>query len=249
MPGHKKLPVSISFHIEGAFNTTETDNFEYHFHKSTISSLEADQIIADNEKAIPFLEKLFAPEELKWDKENICYFGDFESKIFYTGYWGRGFSCDEGVYNVYIPENNSYGLAVHENTHSLLRKNGLSFCSFFDEGIARYAEANATGEDINNGPAAGFLRKDSLLRLGELIDINIGTNLQETKIAYPAAGSFVEFLATHHGQELVLKLNTKTFDDAICKEILSYEKAWLEWLSDLYHINPTYIDNHFSRHE
>lgn len=244
-----ELPVVISLHVEGISTTLGTKNIGFHFQPAFFSPKEINRIKSDNERAVEFLTGLFQESGLTWSREQITYFGDFESKIFYTGYWGRGFSCDEGVYNVYIPEANTYGLAVHENTHSLLRMNGLSFCSFFDEGIARYAEAAATGEDLNNGPAAGFLRSDSLLRLEELIDINIGTHPLETKIGYPASGSFVQFLVERYGTRIILKLNKSSFDESARRQILSLEKDWLLWLSEKYNLNPACIDKHLKRPE
>jgi len=187
-----------------------------------------------NEQSVDFLLRLFKELDFKWNKENIYYFSNYDSKIFYTGYWGIGFSCDAGVYNVFFDKDASYSLSVHENTHSLLRKNSLTFSSFFDEGIARYAEAMATNEDLNNKKTIEFIANEKLPRLEKMLDFNIGNNPEETEIGYPASGSFVEFLIEKYGLKIILRLNKKALNPISKKELINLEEEWLKWLNGKY---------------
>jgi phosphohistidine swiveling domain-containing protein len=229
-----ELPVKLKLKIDGKFKCIETAKFKYNYLPDLITEAEINQQMKINEQSVEFLLKLFKELDLEWNKENIYYFSNYDSKIFYTGYWGIGFSCDAGVYNVFFNKDASYSLSVHENTHSLLRKNSLTFSSFFDEGIARYAEAMATNKHLNNKKTIEFLRNQKLFSLEKMLDFNIGKNKEETEMGYPASGSFVEFLIEKYGLKIILRLNSKASNQISKKELISLEEEWLKCLRRKY---------------
>lgn len=227
------LPVNIKLHIDGEFSCIESERFNYRYLSNLLTQAEINQQKSINEKSVDFLLGLFKELKFEWSKENIYYFSNYDSKIFYTGYWGIGFSCDIGVYNVLFNTDASYSLSVHENTHSMLRKNSLTFNSFFNEGIARYAEAIATDKDLNNKKTFDLLTNGKLLSLEKMLEFNIGNNLNETEIAYPASGSFTEFLIEKYGLKIILKLNEKT-NSFSKRDLINNEEEWLSWLKKKY---------------
>ncbi|QIA09487.1 hypothetical protein [Draconibacterium halophilum] len=238
--GNDKLPVltelrvKLKLNIDGDFSSSETKNFNYKYLPYSFNKEEISQQIKSNEQSVNFLLRLFKELDFRWSKENIYYFPNLESKIFYTGYWGIGFSCEAGVYNVLLKQDSSYGLLVHENSHSLLRKNELTFSSFFDEGIARYAEAMATDEKMNNKKTVELLREGKLFPLEKMLDFKIGNNPMETEVGYPASGSFVEFLIIKYGLEIIHRLNEKALNPISKKELVNNEEEWLNWLKREY---------------
>jgi len=224
------LPVRLSLKIDGKFRIIETEKFRYKYLQDSFTQAEMNQQVTINEQSVEYILKLFKELDFKWTKENIYYFGNYASKIFYTGYWGIGFSCDAGVYNVFFNKEASYKLSVHENTHSLLRKNSLTFSSFFDEGIARYAEAMAANKDLNNKKTIELIANKKLRPLEEMLDYNIGSDPQETEIGYPASGSLVEFLIEKYGKKIILRLDKNATSPITKTEIISLEDEWLGWL-------------------
>lgn len=229
-----ELPVKIKLRIDGDFSCIETERFKYRYLSNLFTEAEINQQKSINEESIDFLLELFKELKFEWSKEDIYYFSNYDSKIFYTGYWGIGFSCDIGVYNVFFNKDASYSLSVHENTHSMLRKNSLTFNSFFDEGIARYAEAIATNKDLNNKKTFDFLTNGKLLTLEKMLEFNIGNNLYETEIGYPASGSFTEFLIEKYGLKIILKLNKEAANSFSKRDLINHEEEWLSWLKKEY---------------
>lgn len=244
IPPSEKLSLKLNLNLKGNYSRERSGNFEFAYHPDFISKETIKQIEKLNNGAIDFLLKLFAKGGLKWKKERVVYFDSFEAKIFYTGYWGVGFSSDEGVFNVLLKSNANYGLAVHENTHSLLRKNGKRFISFFDEGLARYAEAMATDRNVNNVKTIEYLISGKLFRLKEMLDFQIGKNSLETKVGYPAAGSFTEFLIDKYGLKRMFSLNGKSLKRAFGKGTDTLEREWLGWLNEKYPFEKKYIVAH-----
>ena len=231
IPTLTDLPINLKLKIDGDFRCMETAKFRFKYLSDLFTEAEINQQIMINEQSVEFLLKLFKELDFKWNKENIYYFSNYDSKIFYTGYWGVGFSCEAGVYNVFFNKDASYKLSVHENAHSLLRKNTLSFSSFFDEGIARYAEAMATDKSLNNKKTIEFLANEKLFPLEKMLDFNIGNNPEETEVGYPASGSFVEFLIEKYGLKIILRLNNEALNPVSKKELIKLEEEWFKWLT------------------
>lgn len=232
IPVLTELPINIKLNIDGNFSCIETENFNFKYLPHQFTKAKITQQESINEQSVDFIIDLFKELGLEWNKENIYYFSNYTSKIFYTGYWGIGFSCHTGVYNVYSNNDKSYSLSVHENTHSLLRKNSLFFNSFFNEGIARYAEAMATNKDLNNKKVIEFLKNNKLFSLEKMLDFDIGHDQEETIIGYPASGSFVEFLIKKYGVKIILRLNKNALRPISKKELINLEEEWLNWLRE-----------------
>ena len=108
----------------------------------------------------------------------------------------------------------------------------MFFNSFFNEGIARYAEAMATNKDLNNKKVIEFLKNNKLFSLEKMLDFDIGHDQEETIIGYPASGSFVEFLIKKYGVKIILRLNKNALRPISKKELINLEEEWLNWLRE-----------------
>ena len=196
-----KPPESIEFiskialKIKGNFDKVDTENFAFCFRKEEISEKEIEEIAEINEQSIRFLFDCFKDEQLTWQKLFSVYFQDYDSKLFYTHHWGSGLACNEGIFIVHIGNVPDFGLVVHENMHILssLNWSGGS-TSFLNEGIAMYVEALATDKDKNHLKTLQFLKQNKLFPLEEMVTFTIGIQGLKTEVAYPASGSFIEFL-------------------------------------------------------
>jgi hypothetical protein len=127
-----------------------------------------------------------------------------------------------------------------------------------DEALGKYAEAKATEEHKNHLQVIGFLKNGELVRLNKLIRMNIGSD-SFTRIAYPAAGSFMDFLIETYGLskvklgfQTVSRKNTdgydpwkRAFDDTL--EVL--EKRWLMWLIEKYDEDLALVESFLVRDE
>ena len=145
-----ELICKLSLEIEGKFNTIETENFTFVFREEMIPQENMNELVEVNEKSVLFILELFEEEQLDWDKSFAAYFRDYDSKLFYVGHWGKGFSFDGGTFMVYDGEIPDFGLAVHENTHTLIYRNWGGSTSFMNEALGKYSEAKATDNDINH---------------------------------------------------------------------------------------------------
>ena len=154
----RKLICKMSLKMEGDFDRIETNDFEFCFREHYISRDEMEKIIKVNQESVDFILELFKEAGLEWKKIFSCYFRDYDVKLFYTHHWGRGLSSARlGNFYVHDREIPDYGLAVHENTHTLIYQNWGESESFFDEGIAKYAEAMAEDKDQNHNKVLQFL--------------------------------------------------------------------------------------------
>ena len=158
-PKSAELISRIKLKIKGSFDKVETDNFLVRFRKEVIPLKKMEKIVQLNEKSLNFLFEVFKEEKLTWKKQFTVYFRDFDSKLFYTHHWGVGLASLDGAFMVYLEDLLNYGLAVHENTHTLINSNwSNSSTSFLNEGIAKYTEALATDKDKNHLMTIEFLK-------------------------------------------------------------------------------------------
>ncbi|MFC1694038.1 hypothetical protein ACFL1R_11080 [Candidatus Latescibacterota bacterium] len=253
-PKSEKFISKMDLKIKGKFDKVVTPNFTFCFRKELIPEKEMKKIAEINEKSVIFLHDIFKPEQLSWKKTFTAYFRDFDSKLFYTHHWGRGLSCDAGVFIVHEGGIPNYGLAVHENTHTLININWGGTTSFMDEGIAKYAEAQAVDKDKNHLLTIQFLKEGELIPIKEMLTINIGSS-EKTNVAYPASGSFTEFLIESYAlknlkEAFILERRRKeekekedTWEKAFGKSIDELEKEWLYWLVKRYRVDEKYIHN------
>ncbi len=247
IPKSRELISNLRLNILGKYDQFDGKNFKIIYHSDYLNNKEMKEIFDLNEKSMNFLLELFKEVNFKWKKTRICYFNNYDSKLFYTCHWGSGLSDKTGNYNVYNRKNN-YDLLVHENTHSLIRNNIGGQKSFFNEGIAMYAQAKATNKDMNHLKTIEFLKNGRLYSLTHLISIiNIGSNPEETEVAYPASGSFVDFLIDKYGLVLFTKFWQKSLNEVYGKNIHELEKEWLYWLKKIYNIDKKSIEEQFKK--
>lgn len=239
----------LELRIEGKFDHIETANFSFYFQKGAIPPAQAAALAEVNEKSMEFILGLFQEAKLAWRKSFSAYFPDYDSKVFYVHHWGSGLSSDAGTFMVFRGPVPDFGLAVHENAHILLDQNWGGTSSFLQEGFGRYAEAMATGKDMNHRVTANFLKEARLFRLSEMVGINIGMD-PRTHVAYPAAGSFVQYLVQTYGvSKLKIAWQTPGQDawaTAFGKPLLQLESDWLHWLAAHYDLNTKLVEDYLS---
>ncbi len=241
----EELICKLDLRIDGNFDRTETENFLFVFRKELISSKDMRKLEGVNERSVKFILDLFKSEQLGWDKAFTGYFRDYDSKLFYTHHWGKGLSSSSGIFIVYDGSIPDYGLAVHENAHSLINSNWSGTTSFMNEGIAMYAEAMATEKDRNHQKTIEFLIAGELLPLKRMVAMNIGSD-EGTEVAYPASGSYVGYLieSNHLGNfkdAFQLESRSKedkekesTWEKVFGKSLNELEMDWLDWLKERY---------------
>jgi hypothetical protein len=234
------LIIRIRFRIAGAFSRIDGQHFSMAFEPS-IDPNAINRLAIANEKSVGFLGPLFRNADARWRTSRVTYFRNFDSKLFYTHHLGRGLSSDAGVFSVFDATGADFGLAVHENTHTLLNDNWGGSTSFMSEGMARYAESQATDADRDHRLTASFIRGGRLFGLTEMIGIAIGSD-QRTEVAYPASGSFVGYLVSTYGlpairdayrleaREAAAKAGQDSWSTAFKKPLTQLEADWLRWL-------------------
>lgn len=257
-PQSAELISRIKLKIKGNFAQVETDNFLIRFRKELISKEEMKKMAQVNEKSLKFiLNTLKEDRELTWKRQLTVYFRDFDSKIFYTHHWGWGLANNEGVFSIYLKSARDFGLAAHENTHTLTYLNWSDdSTSFLSEGIAKYTEALATEKDKNHLATIKFLKEGKLFPLEETVHFNIGFPGLKTNVGYPASGSFVEFLIRTYGlisfkKVFILearsdeeKKEEDSWKKVYDKALTELEKEWLYWLAKRYKIDEKHIQDH-----
>jgi len=260
-PKSGELITRIKLKIEGNFDKVQTDNFLIRFRKQLIAKEEMEKIAKINERSLNFLFDVLKEDEgLKWKKQLTVYFSDFDSKVFYTHHWGWGLASNEGVFSIYLKGTRDFGLAVHENTHTLTYLNWSdNSTSFLSEGIAKYTEALATEKDKNHLKTIQFLKEGKLFPLEEMVTFNIGFSGMRTNVAYPASGSLTGFLIETYGLKPFKKVfilearsdkerkKDNSWEKAYGKSLSDLEKEWLNWLAKRYQIDEKHIQNHLNK--
>lgn len=188
----RELIVKLDLRIDSQFDMINTDSFISAFQPG-IPRAKAEALSKTNEQAVGFLLNLFKETEPRWRKTFTAYFSGFDAKVFYVHHWGKGLSCNAGNFIWFDGTVPDFGLAVHEGAHMLIGQNWGGSSSFLNEGIGKYAEAMATDKGSNHRITQTDRREGKLFPLGEMAKIAIGSDAR-TEIAYPAAGSFVQYL-------------------------------------------------------
>jgi hypothetical protein len=231
----------LNLRLEGKFDMINTDNFTFAFQPGRIPREQAVELADVNEKSVVFLMELFRDTGARWKKTFTVYYRDYDAKVFYLHHWGSGMSGDAGVFMVYDGSAPDYGLAVHENAHTLIGQHWSGSTSFMTEGIGKYAEAMATDKSANHRRTLKELQEGKLFPLDEMATINIGSD-PRTEIAYPAAGSFVQFLIDRYslktlkvvyegeGQRSIGKTKEDPWIAAYGKPLSDLEREWLDFV-------------------
>jgi hypothetical protein len=252
----EELICKMKLHIKGQFDKIETDNFLFSFRSELISEEQMRVLVDINEESVKFIENLFESEQLKWSKSFVAYFRDYDSKLFYTSHWGRGWSFEGGNFMIFDGRIPNFGLAVHENTHTLIQNYWSGSSSFMNEGIAKYAEAMATDKNANHIRVIEFLKTNKMISLERMLSMNIGSD-ESTEVAYPASGSFISYLIenygldklkiAYHSESQKKKTNKDTWKPTYEKSFESLEKEWLYWLSEQFDIDEDKIHEFIKR--
>lgn len=237
VPDSRELITKLRLRVKGRFESVETPNFEFLFRSETIPVAAIEGLAEVNESSLRFPLELFASFDPSWEKTTTVYFRDYDSKLFYTHHFGRGLSEEEGTFMVYDGLAPDLGLAVHENTHRFMATNWGGASSFLEEGIATYVESLATDRDKNHLAALGFLKEGSLFPLKEMVEFDIGRNERETRVGYPASGSFVGFLIGELGVPRFIELwKGGSWEQVYRKSLSELERDWIDWLTRRYDV-------------
>ena len=259
-PGSSVLITRLRLTIKGAFDKVETKNFIIRFRTDEISRETMEKIAEVNEKSLGFLFGLFKEDQgLRWKKLLTVYFSDYDSKLFYTHHWGSGLASDEGVFMVYRGGVPDIALAAHENAHILSKLNWGDSTSFMNEGVGKYAEAMAAGDNRNDLQTVAFLKENKLFPLEDMLGFQIGITGLKTDVGYPAAGSFVGFLIRSCGLQTfkeAFRLENRNFEEkasqdtwqkAYGKSIQELEKEWLSWLVESHKVDKKHLEAHLEK--
>lgn len=243
-PKSQELISRLSLTIKGKFDAAETKNFLFRYQGDVIPGQQMQELAAADEKALAFLMQVFKEEkDLKWQRLFVVYFRDYDSKLFYTHHWGRGWATGEGVFMVHEGRAPNFPLAVHEIAHILMDVNWGGSTSFLDEGIGKYTEALASDKDRNNREIIGFIKEGKFYRLKDMLGFSIGMTGPKTEVGYPAAGSFVAFLVETYGLKGLKeayrlearsdeeKAKADAWQTAFGKSVQALETDWLRWLA------------------
>jgi len=259
-PGSSVLITRLRLTIKGAFDKVETKNFIIRFRTDEISRETMEKIAEVNEKSLGFLFGLFKEDQgLRWKKLLTVYFSDYDSKLFYTHHWGTGLASDEGVFMVHRGGVPDIALAAHENAHILSKLNWGDSTSFMNEGVGKYAEAMAAGDNRNDLQTVAFLKENKLFPLEDMLGFQIGITGLKTDVGYPAAGSFVGFLIRSCGLQTfkeAFRLENRNFEEkasqdtwqkAYGKSIQELEKEWLSWLVESHKVDKKHLEAHLEK--
>ncbi len=259
-PGSSVLITRLRLTIKGAFDKVETKNFIIRFRTDEISRETMEKIAEVNEKSLGFLFGLFKEDQgLRWKKLLTVYFSDYDSKLFYTHHWGSGLASEEGVFMVHRGGVPDIALAAHENAHILSKLNWGDSTSFMNEGVGKYAEAMAAGDNRNDLQTVAFLKENKLFPLEDMLGFQIGITGLKTDVGYPAAGSFVGFLIRSCGLQTfkeAFRLENRNFEEkasqdtwqkAYGKSIQELEKEWLSWLVESHKVDKKHLEAHLEK--
>jgi len=191
-----ELIVKLDLRMDSKFDMIDTNNFTFAFQPG-ISHAQAQALAKINERAVIFILNLFKETDPRWRKTFTAYFKGYDAKVFFVHHWGRGLSNEAGIFMWFDGTVPDFGLAAHENAHMLIRQNWGGSSSFLSEGIGKYAEAMATDKGSNHRITQSNFKEGKLFPLSEMAKISIGRDAR-TSVAYPAAGSFVQFLVEKH---------------------------------------------------
>jgi len=232
----RELQIIADLQIDTEFERIDADNFSCHYRSGAVDQELVKRLVDVNERSIQFLlEVLNGFEDLQWTKRPVVYYSGFDSKVFFTHHWGSGMATPFGSYNVIGTSNPDFGLTVHENTHMLQYLNYGGSSSFISEGFARYTEALATDPEMNDRATNNYLAAGQLFSLKEMLNFNIGQTGPKTDIGYPAAGSFIGFIADTYGQKKIKDLFTDPNLENFGKPIAEIEKEWHHWIKQKRH--------------
>lgn len=229
--------------FEGRFRRLESPEILLLSRQSALDEAESAELLRVNERSVSFLLDLFDDSGITWTRTPTVYFRGHDAKVFYTLHWGEAFANATGSYLLYSGQPD-FGLVVHEHTHSLFDRGWGETVSFLTEGLAMYAQAQATDPMLCHKRTRELRENGVSVPLENLLDHDIGNPGIATDFGYPAAGSFIEFLLQHGGLPKFEKLyrEAQPSPDVDLGNLLveiygatvsELEAAWISWLADI----------------
>ena len=243
VPRLERLVPKLRCFFEGRFRRLESPNIVLLSRQNAIDEGEAAELLRINERSVAFLLDAFDDTGVTWTKSPTVYFRGHDAKVFYTLHWGAGLADATGSYLLYS-EQPDFGLVVHEHTHSLFDRLWGETVSFLTEGLAMYAQAQATDPMLCHRRTRELRENGVSVPLETLLEHDIGTPGKATDFGYPAAGSFIEFLLQQGGMSKFEELyrEAQPGRDPDLGELLlkiygaspsDLEAAWISWLADI----------------
>jgi len=232
--------------LEGRFHRLESPGFLLLSREGILSEDQLSELLQVNEKSVALLLDLFDYADLTWTKTPTVYFGGYDTKAFYTLHWGEALATSTGSYLVYSGKPD-FGLIVHENTHTIFDRSWGETTSFITEGLAMYAQAQASDPTVNHRRTIELSQRGLSVPLEQLVVHEIGTPGPATDFGYPASGSFVEYLLDRAGAATFESLYRsagsnqsiedplRIWSDLYGTSLSDLETAWRSWLADRVH--------------
>lgn len=229
--------------FEGRFRRIESSNIVLLSRLSATDEVESAELLDINERSVASILDTFHGTGVRWTKTPAVYFKGHDAKVFYTRHWGAGLADATGSYVLYSGQPD-FGLVVHEHTHSLFDRSWGETVSFLTEGLAMYAQAQATDPMLCHRKTRELREAGASVPLETLLEHEIGMPGKATDFGYPAAGSFIEFLIQQGGlsklEELYRKAKPGPELDLGNLLLVIYgatpielEAAWISWLADI----------------
>lgn len=228
----KELICSFQLNLKGNFELIESEYCTIRFNSGLVDSLSAGKLANLNDSAQAFLLQLFEPIYPVLPHQTITIFSDYDEKIFYTFHWGKGLATENGNFSVVGETVPAFQLSVHEMTHTLFYNFWGKSCSFFNEGIAMFAEAKAGTPDVNHQKTLDYLLNRELLPLQKLLELDIGGDRHFTEMGYAAAGSFTGFFIETYGMNKLPDLwkSYNNREGTFYENLNELETDWHNWL-------------------
>jgi hypothetical protein len=242
-PRFERFVQRLRCFFEGRFRRVESSQIILLSQQSAIDEEESTDLLRANERSVAFLLELFDDSGITWTKKPAVYFRGYDAKVFYTLHWGKGLADATGSYILYSGQPD-FGLVVHEHAHTLFDRGWGQTVSFLTEGLAMYAEAQATDPMLCHRTTRNLRENGASVPLENLLLHDIGVPGKATEFGYPAAGSFIEFLLQQGGlskfEELYRRAQPSPNLDLADLLLEIYgatvselEIAWISWLADI----------------
>jgi hypothetical protein len=242
-PRRERFVQRLRCFFEGEFRRLESPQILLLSRQNDIDEAETAELLRVNERSVAFLLNLFDGSGITWTRTPTVYFRGHDAKVFYTLHWGEALANATGSYLLYSGQPD-FGLVVHEHAHSLFDRGWGETVSFLTEGLAMYAQAQATDPMLCHQRTREMREKGVSVPLENLLDHEIGTPGNATDFGYPAAGSFIEFLLQQGGLSKLEKLYRQAqpnpdldLGDLLLEiygvPVSELEAAWISWLADI----------------
>ncbi|HNS21121.1 MAG TPA: M56 family metallopeptidase [Sedimentisphaerales bacterium] len=185
-------------------------HFDIYYHKDSTAAREIDQIARDKDRGFDEICRFLGKDSDI--RIRLVLFEDGDTKQRATGHQGAGWAYGATIVEVYNEKERLD--PYHETTHILMGPLG-SPPALFNEGFATYMSERLGApalENLGGGKTTLHQRVRDLQAKGDWIPLSellsyteIGSARSRPFVAYPEAGSFVQFLIDTHGKDKFLQ--------------------------------------------